>query len=592
MRRIAALLASLALLATLFPAAALALPSGGARDAVIVVFKDTVANPAAAAADLGRQHAFELDFVYQHALKGFAASVPSGRVNALAHDPRVAWVEPDQPVQLYDQITPTGVQRIFADDNANIGINRTDDERVDVDIAIIDTGIDLDHPDLNVVASTNCMYSSGGPPFSRTYSCGTGGDDDNDHGTHVAGSAAALDNGIGVVGVAPGARLWAVKVLDASGSGAIGAIVAGIDYVTANAASIEVANMSLGCECSSAAMDAAIATSVDAGVTYAVAAGNSDANASTHSPANHLDVITVSALADFNGEPGGGAASTCRTDQDDTLADFSNWGSTIEIAAPGTCILSSVPGGGYDTFSGTSMASPHVAGAAALRAATAPAATPDQIRNTLIAEGNLDWSDDSGDGVKERLLDVSDASVFNPAMVGGDGGGGGGTAPVANFSGAPTSGTAPVIVQFTDSSSGSPASWAWNFGDGSAGTAQNPSHTYETAGTYTVSLTVSNSTGSDTETKSGYIVVGEPSSGGITLSATGYKVKGVKHADLTWAGATSTSVDIVRNNSKLTTTANDGAHTDNTGQKGGGTNTYRVCEAGTTNCSNEVSVSY
>lgn len=408
-----------------FTSISVAAPAGGTTRA-IVVLSDAAGTPAQAANALGRQYGFTPDLVYSHALKGFAAEVPSGRLAALRVDPRVAYVELDQVARIFDQTVPTGIQRIVAPVNGQIDIDGLDDFRVDVDVAVIDTGIDLDHPDLNVVASTNC---SGGSPF--TQSCGSGGDDDNNHGTHVAGTIGAIDNGIGVVGVAPGARLWAVKVLRSDGSGYISWIVAGIDYVTAHAADIEVANMSLGCECSSSAMDTAIANSVRAGVVYAVAAGNNDKDAATFSPANHPDVITVSALADFNGQPGGGAAPTCRTDQDDTLADFSNWGSRVEIAAPGVCILSTIPGG-YATYSGTSMASPHVAGAAALLASKSNPSSQDDvesIRSTLIANGNLNWTDDSGDGIQEPLLDVSNTTVFAPVLVAGSGGGTSDTTP-------------------------------------------------------------------------------------------------------------------------------------------------------------------
>ncbi len=389
----------------LFAPMAAAAPSADATR-VIVVLRDTAGAPPEAAGTLGRQYDFTPSLVYGHALRGFAAEVRPARLAALRADPRVAYVEIDQIVSAFDYTVPTGIQRIFAPGNGNIDIDGLDDWRVDVDVAVIDTGIDLAHPDLNVFASTNCAQTT----------CGSGGNDDNGHGSHVAGTIGALDNGIGVVGVAPGARLWSVKVLDRNGSGFISWIIAGIDYVTANANSIEVANMSLGCECTSAAMNTAIANSVAAGVVYAVAAGNSDKNASTFSPANHPDVITVSALADFNGASGGGASPTCRADQDDTLADFSNWGSTVEIAAPGVCILSTVPGG-YATYSGTSMASPHVAGAAALLASGSSTLSPVQIRQALISNGNLNWTDDSGDGTQERLLDVSNTTVFAPTLV-------------------------------------------------------------------------------------------------------------------------------------------------------------------------------
>ena len=271
---------------------------------------------------------------------------------------------------------------------------------------MIDTGVDLDHPDLNVnrAKAKNCALA-------------LSADDDNGHGSHVSGTIGALDNGAGVVGMAPGARIWPVKVLNAAGVGFTSDIVCGIDYVTANAASIEVANMSLGGDgsddgnCGRTDGDAehqAICRSVAAGVTYVVAAGNDSADAATSAPAAYDEVITVSALSDFNGLPGGGAPSTCRADVDDTFADYSNHGADVDMIAPGTCILSTWMNGGYDTISGTSMASPHVAGGAALYKATHPTATPAQVRSALQSAGTLDWNDvDDPDPVKERLLDVS-----------------------------------------------------------------------------------------------------------------------------------------------------------------------------------------
>jgi len=402
----------------------------------IVVLNNNVGNPAAVAQQLTAAQGAQLGFVYEHALKGFSFAGPAAAAGAIAQNPLVAFVEPDQVVHAHchqgdPQVIPTGIQRVFADGNSNITIDGNDDLRIDVDIAIIDTGIDLTHFDLNVVASTKC---SGGSPFNQSCTDGEG-NDDNGHGSHVAGSAAAIDNANGVVGVAPGARLYAVKVLNQNGSGQIAWVIAGIDWVTAfntdadPTNDIEVANMSLGCACTSSAMDTAISNSVEAGVTYAVSAGNSNADAAGFSPANHPDVITVSALADFDGLPGGLASPTCREDVDDTLADFSNWGSLIEVTAPGVCILSLWKDGMCATISGTSMSSPHVAGAAALLAASPiNPNTPENIRNILISTGNFNWIDDlsgpdeEGDGILEPLLDVSDSTVFAPATVAGTAG--------------------------------------------------------------------------------------------------------------------------------------------------------------------------
>ncbi|MFW6074408.1 MAG: Ig-like domain-containing protein [Chloroflexota bacterium] len=344
-------------LAALVPLTGLAAPPE--RERVIVVFKDNVGNPSAVANEMSRRHNANVGRVFSHAIKGFSAEVPKQALLGMSRDGRVAFIEHDQMVQTFAE-PPTGVDRIEADKNDTANIDGNDD-RVDADIAILDTGIDPDHPDLNIAGGVNC---TGGFFFP---SCQSGGfDDGNGHGTHVAGSAAALDNGSGVVGVAPGARLWAVKVLDDNGSGYMSWIVAGIDWVAANAGTIEVANMSLGCECSSSALDSALSNATDAGTAFVVAAGNSASDAATFSPANHPQVIAVSAMADFNGLPGGGADPTCRTDVDDTFADFSNYGDVVDIAAPGVCIESTWPGGGYNTISGTSMASPHGAGAAAL----------------------------------------------------------------------------------------------------------------------------------------------------------------------------------------------------------------------------------
>ncbi|MBN1640499.1 MAG: S8 family serine peptidase, partial [Anaerolineae bacterium] len=457
--------------------------------------------------------------------KGMSALVPVGRLEALRRDPRVAYVVEDLERSIGAQTVPTGIQRIFADGNTAIAIDGTDDLRVDADVAVIDTGIDLEHPELNVVSSTSCLNTSGGgPPWSRTYYCGAGGDDDHYHGTHVAGTIAALDNGSGVVGVAPGARLWAVKVCDAQGSCPSSAIVAGIDYVAANAGQIEVANMSLGGAGFSQAEYDAIQGAVDVGVAFAVAAGNEDDDADNYSPGGFDNVLSVSALADFDGEPGGLGSPTCRTDQDDTLADFSNWGPEVDIAAPGVCILSTYPleQGEYGTISGTSMASPHAAGALALLAsASNPANATDvySLYDQVVNAGNDDWTDDSGDGTQEPLLDVTG---FNPALVPT---GGGSNLPPSVSIASPTDGATfdsgasiPFSGSATDAEDGVlTSSLVWTSSrDGPIGTGGSVSAVLSD-GTHTVTASVTDSGG---ETGSASITVVVQSASGSTVTVT------------------------------------------------------------------------
>jgi subtilisin family serine protease len=362
--------------------------------AVIVVLREG-ADARGVANEHASAHAARVSFIYEHALSGYAARVPAARLARLAADPRVAFISEDREVTIADHHSgelPFGVDRIEGENEATAGTGAPA-------IAVIDTGSGP-HGDLNIAGGRNC---STGRPTNHA--------DGNGHGTHVAGTIGAKLNGTGVVGMLPGARIYSVRVLNNAGSGSWSNVVCGIDWVTANAASlnIKVANMSLGGSgsddgnCGNSNNDAlhrAICRSVASGVTYVVAAGNSNADLKGFVPAAYDEVLSVTAVADFNGQPGGGAAATCRSDVDETAADFSNWANLASdqahtIAAPGVCIKSTWKGGGYNTISGTSMASPHAAGTVAVCIASGSCpGTPEEIIQKIRADAKA-WNDAS-----------------------------------------------------------------------------------------------------------------------------------------------------------------------------------------------------
>jgi hypothetical protein len=430
----------------------------------IVQFREGV-EPGATAADVAREHGLDLGHVYTHALSGCSCFVPPGRLKALQDDPRVKLVEPDIEVHTAQQTLPTGVDRINADENDEADIDGID-ERVDVDIAILDTGIDEDHPDLNVVGGTHFYYNLSGPWWTWGPKQDSNYDDDNGHGSHVAGIAAAIDNDTGVVGAAPGARLWAIKVLDKNGSGYLSDIIAGVDWVTAKVEEdgttvIEVANMSLAGVGYNYSFWYAIMMSSNKGVVYVAAAGNSGTDvygadgvyetSDDIIPAAFTEVATISAMVDTDGKPGGDGSSTSYG-SDDSFASFSNFsrsvkvnvtgspGLAIDLLLPGVSIYSTYKNGDYATMSGTSMASPHAAGLAALHIAANGRAVDwvdvCSIRQALVANGmdqasgnrlthpetepdeypeNLGWA--GGSGAPEPLTDVAVTSVTAPSSV-------------------------------------------------------------------------------------------------------------------------------------------------------------------------------
>lgn len=409
--RVSGLIAVLVVVAAL-PAAG-AGPAAAATGSYVVVYRDGVnVDAKVAASGVTPSHR------YRAAVSGFAAPLTAGQLARIRSDPDVLLVEADVAVVVpspdwgaalagtkldakREQVIPTGIRRIGSLDSPTASIDGIDD-RVDVDVAIIDGGIDESHPDLNVAGAVSCngKYSATG------------------HGTHVSGTVGALDNGHGVVGVAPGARIWSVQVLDPHGNGSLATTICGIDWVTAHADVIEVANMSLGApgeddgacgSISGDALHAAVCAAVGSGVTFVVAAMNHAIDASQLVPASYDEVITVSALADWDGLPGGFGQPSCgRADgADDALAVFSNFGADVDLAAPGTCILSTWRNGRYEESTGTSMSSPHVAGAAALYLETHPTALPADVRAVLLELAEPGPIPGDPDPDPEGVLDVS-----------------------------------------------------------------------------------------------------------------------------------------------------------------------------------------
>jgi subtilisin len=429
------------------PAVAGDQPSENKRDVIVLLKRG--ADPRSVARGAGARPTH----FYEHVVDGFAANLPPQAIRGLENNPLVVSVVPDRPVGAFviaspsDPIAagvspaprkckkidakkkrhqcirkakkhkngsngspvpispptsgtstpppveqpvqeiPTGIDRIGADGNPIAQIDGFD-ERVDINVAVLDTGIAA-HPDLNVVGGVSCLGQSAA--------------DDNGHGTHTAGTIGAIDNGIGVVGVAPGARLWAVKVLDSRGDGTWSSVICGLDWVYANRGTIDVVNLSLGgnggeSTCSDPAdpLHGAVCRVVnEADIPVVVAAGNAGKDAAGTVPATYEEVIAVSAFADTDGTPGGEGPSRCGY-ADDRFASFSNFGADVDIAAPGVCIPSTSLGSRYAELSGTSMATPHVAGAVALYLAENPAAIPEDVRSWLLGPASRPQSSPQG----------------------------------------------------------------------------------------------------------------------------------------------------------------------------------------------------
>jgi subtilisin family serine protease/fibronectin type 3 domain-containing protein len=360
------------------------------RDSWIVTLQPR-GNPARDAAGLARSVGGTTGHIYSHALRGFEFHGSAQAAAALKRNPNVRTVIPNRTLAATADTIPTGVSRIRADHPTQPSAYSNGFRGAGIRIAIMDTGVDLTHPDLtpnlDLGLGLNCITT--GPP-----------QDGHGHGTHVAGIAAAAANGIGVIGVAPEARIVPIKVLDDTGQGEWSNLICAIDYVTGldtdgdPTNDVRVANMSLGDtgsigNCADGGVREAICTSTAVGIVYTAAAGNSTVDASTFIPAAFPEVITVSSINDLDGEPGGnGGCWIWIFYCDDNLSEFSNYGSVIDVAAPGLEIYSDWTGGGYNTIDGTSMAAPHVAGVAALALAVRPSLSPSDVEALLKATGD------------------------------------------------------------------------------------------------------------------------------------------------------------------------------------------------------------
>jgi subtilisin family serine protease len=366
-----------AALGALFAFALTAIPAGAAPTlgSYIVVLRAGTASPAAVAAEQAGRLGGSVGFVYSHALTGYSARLPVTAVAALAADPRVGWIEPDGIMRA--DATQTG---------ATWGLDRVDQRALPLDGSytytgggsgvkayIIDTGIHFSHSDFGgrAIRGTDTVTSSGllGSGLLGGGSASTNGEDCNGHGTHVSGTV-----GGATYGVAKQVTLVAVRVLDCGGSGATSSVVAGIDWVTGNhqAGQPAVANMSLGGGASSA-LDTAVQNSINDGVAYGIAAGNGNQvgmaqDACGTSPARVAAAMTIGA-----------------TDNTDAKASFSNYGSCVDWFAPGVNITSDWYSSdtATNTISGTSMATPHTVGVAALYLGANPSASPAAVRDGL-----------------------------------------------------------------------------------------------------------------------------------------------------------------------------------------------------------------
>jgi subtilisin family serine protease len=443
--------------------------AGAVPDRYIVTLKDRAAVVRSSAADLARTYGGQVKFTYENALRGFSVVMPERQARRLAADPRVDFVEQVGVARIADTQNnpPWGLDRIDQRDRplsstytypANAGSGVT--------VYVLDTGIRATHQQFSGRVGTGRDFIDND---SNPADC-------NGHGTHVAGTAVGT-----TYGVAKRARVVAVRVLDCAGSGPWDVVIAGVDWVTANAVKPAVANMSLGGSGSQSSLEAAVRRSIGSGVPYALAAGNNGSDACGFTPARVAEAITV--------------GNSNSSDARHTGIGPSNFGTCLDLFAPGTSVLSAYHTGdtATSTLTGTSMASPHVAGAAALYLGANPSATPQQVRDALVSNSSTGKLTNIGTGSPNRLLYMG--------FITGDPG----SAPVITDPGNQTT-TVNTAVNLQLQASGGTAPYSWSASGLPTGLSINSSTglisgTPTVTGTSNVTVTVTDAAG-ETDTSS------------------------------------------------------------------------------------------